>query len=128
MSIDRIILIGAACSAAGGLAQLLCGLAAVTSPYPVLVAFALSNFGTGLLFANCYAQALSAVAPPVAGQASALAGFMQMGWGGLVAFGVANMVHTSSLQLGIAQMTTTWLGAAAAIVVILVVRPARRYR
>jgi len=34
----------------GGALQLLFGLWGVTTPYPVLLAFAISNFGTGLVF------------------------------------------------------------------------------
>ena len=121
ISLDRIILLGVTCSAAGGLLQFLFGLWGVTTPYPVLVAFAISNFGTGLVLAICYAQALNAVAPAIAGQASALGGFLHMGWGGILSIAVANMTHTSSLQFGIAQMTTTWLAATTALVLIFVV-------
>lgn len=124
MPIDRIILIGIACSATGGLLQLIVGLCGVITPFPVLIAFAISNFGTGLVLANCYAQALNTVPPSIAGQASALGGFMQMGWGGLLAFTVAQMTHTSSLQLGMAQMTTTWLAAATALYLIFIVKRA----
>ncbi len=121
ISLDRIILLGVTCSAAGGLLQFLFGLWGVTTPYPVLVAFAISNFGTGLVLAICYAQALNAVAPAIAGQASALGGFLHMGWGGILSIAVASMTHTSSLQFGIAQMTTTWLAATTALVLIFVV-------
>ena len=125
MSIDRIILMGVACSATGGLLQLLFGLWGVTTPYPVLFAFAISNFGTGLVLANCYAMALSTVSPAIAGQASALGGFMHMGWGAVLSFVVAKMEHTSSLQLGIAQIVTTWLAAATAIYLIFAIKRAR---
>jgi hypothetical protein len=126
MPMDRIILIGVAFSAAGGVLQLLFGLWGVTTPYPVLLGFAVSNFGTGLVFANCYAQALSAVPPSIAGQASALGGFMHMGWSGLLALSIASMNQTSSLPLGIAQGTTTALAALTAIVLILVIKRAKR--
>jgi DHA1 family bicyclomycin/chloramphenicol resistance-like MFS transporter len=122
LPIDTIILIGVAFSAGGGLLQVVFGLWGVITPYPVLVAIAISNFGTGMVFANCYVQALATVPPASAGQASALSGFMHMGWGGVIAFAVANMTHTSSLQFGIAQMTTTWLGAATALYLILVIK------
>jgi DHA1 family bicyclomycin/chloramphenicol resistance-like MFS transporter len=122
MSLDSIILLGVGFSATGGLLQLLLGLWGVTTPYPVLVAFAISNFGTGLVLAICYAQALNAVPPTIAGQASALGGFFHMGWGGILAIAVATMSHTSSLQLGIAQMFTTWLGAGTALIMIFVIK------
>ncbi len=74
LPVDRIILIGVAISASGGLLQLIFGLYGVNSPYPVMTAFAISNFSTGMVFANCYAQALSSVPPAIAGSASALGG------------------------------------------------------
>jgi DHA1 family bicyclomycin/chloramphenicol resistance-like MFS transporter len=126
MPMDRIILIGVAFSATGGLLQLLFGLWGVTTPYPVVLAFAVSNFGTGLVFANCYAQALGAVPPAIAGQASALSGFMHMGWAGLLALSIAGMDQTSSLPLGIAQATTTGLAALTATVLILVIKRRKR--
>lgn len=122
MPLDRIILLGVGFSAAGGLLQFLFGLWGVTTPYPVLVAFAISNFGTGLVLANCYAQALNAVPPSIAGQASALGGFFHMGWGGILSIAVAGMTHTSSLQLGMSQMLTTWLAAGTALFLILVIK------
>jgi DHA1 family bicyclomycin/chloramphenicol resistance-like MFS transporter len=122
ISIDRIVLIGVTMSATGGLAQVALGLWGVTTPPPVLIAFAVSNFGTGLVLANGYAQALNTVTPQIAGQASALSGFIHMGWGAVLSIAVANLNHTSSLQLGLAQMTTTWLGAAAALILIFVVK------
>jgi DHA1 family bicyclomycin/chloramphenicol resistance-like MFS transporter len=122
ISIDRIVLIGVTMSATGGLAQVALGLWGVTTPPPVLIAFAISNFGTGLVLANGYAQALNTVTPQIAGQASALSGFIHMGWGAVLSIAVANLSHTSSLQLGLSQMTTTWLGAATALILIFVVK------
>ena len=51
-----------------------------------------------------------------------MAGFLRMGWGGIIAFVVANMVHTSSLQFGIAQMVTTWLASSPTLLLIFVVK------
>jgi DHA1 family bicyclomycin/chloramphenicol resistance-like MFS transporter len=123
--IDRIVLIGCAMSATGGLLQVILGLKGVSTPPPVLFAFAISNFGTGLVLSIGYAQALNTVTPSIAGQASALSGFLHMGWGAGLSFVVAQLHHTSSLQLGISQMTTTWLGAATALYLIFVVKRAR---
>lgn len=122
IAVDRIILAGVFLSATGGLLQVIFGLWGVTTPYPVLFAFAISNFGTGLVLANCYAGALSTVQPSIAGQASALGGFLHMGWGAIVSVIAAGMTHTSSLQFALAQMTTTWLGAATAIYLIFVIK------
>jgi len=123
--VDRIILIGVTFSATGGLLQVIFGLWGVTTPPPVLIAFAISNIGTGLVLANCYAQALNAVEPSIAGQASALGGCMHMGWGAILSYAVAKMHHTSSLQLGIGQMTTTWLAASTALLLIFVIKRRR---
>ncbi|NND50105.1 MAG: multidrug effflux MFS transporter, partial [Rhizobiales bacterium] len=126
MSIDTIVIIGITLSAAGGLLQVVLGIWGVTTPPPVLFAFAISNFGTGLVLSIGYAQALNTVTPQLAGQASALSGFLHMGWGALLSIVVAQLHHTSSLQLGLAQMTTTWAGAATALYLVLVVRRRRR--
>jgi DHA1 family bicyclomycin/chloramphenicol resistance-like MFS transporter len=125
MAIDRIILIGVVISASGGLLQLVLGIVGVTTPYPVMAAFAISNFGTGFVFANCYALALSSVPPAIAGSASALGGFIHMSWGATVSLAVASVTHTSSLQMGIAQMATTSLGLAVALVLIFVFKRGR---
>jgi MFS transporter, DHA1 family, multidrug resistance protein len=122
MSLDRLILIGAFISAGGGLLQVIFGVMQVTTPYPVMLAFGISNFGTGFVFANCLAQALNAVPPAIAGSASGLSGFMHIGWGAVVSLAVASMIHTSSLQLGIAQMATTWLALASALFLYYVVK------
>lgn len=126
VSIDKIILIGSIFSICGGVLQLAFGLWGVTTPYPVLVAFAISNFGTGLVLANCYAQALSTVEPAIAGQASALGGFFHMGWGCIISLFTASMTHTSSLQFGIAQMVTTSLAAATAFALFFYIKPRMR--
>lgn len=115
ISLDRLILIGVFISASGGLLQFIFGLMQVSSPYPVMLAFGVSNFGTGFVFANCLAQALNTVPPAIAGSASGLSGFMHIGWGAVVSLAVASMIHTSSLQLGIAQLATTWLALASAL-------------
>jgi DHA1 family bicyclomycin/chloramphenicol resistance-like MFS transporter len=122
-SVDRIIMIGAIFSITGGVLQLSFGLWGVTTPYPVLFAFAFSNFGTGLVFGNCYAQALSTVEPAIAGQASALGGFFHMAWGATISLFAASMTHTSSLQFGIAQMLTTSLAAITAFTLFFVIKP-----
>jgi len=120
MPIDRIILIGVIISATGGLIQFVAGMMAVTMPWPVLLGFGVSNFGSGFVFANCYAQALNTVPPAIAGAASGLSGFIHMGWGAVVSLAVASMVHTSSLQMGIGQIATTWFGLATMLVLIFV--------
>jgi DHA1 family bicyclomycin/chloramphenicol resistance-like MFS transporter len=122
VAIDSIVLGGSIFSGIGGLLQLALGFGVFgeVGPLHVLGAFAISNFGTGLVLACCYAQALSTVSPSYAGAASALSGFMHMGWGFLLTLAVASVTHTSSLQFGIAQMVTTGLALLAALLLIFV--------
>ncbi len=125
IGVDRIILVGSIFSAVGGVLQLGFGIAGGATPAHVLVAFGISNFGTGLVLACCYAQALSTVSPSYAGAASALSGFMHMGWGFVLTMAVSSVAHTSSLQFGIAQMVTTGLSLSVALLLIFVFKRRR---
>ena len=121
--IDTIVLIGGFASAGGGLLQLAFGLglgAGDITPVHVLVAFAISNLGTGLMLACCYAQALNTVTPSYAGAASALSGFIHMGWAFVITFTVASVAHDTTLPFGIAQMTTTGLSLTTALLLVFV--------
>ena len=120
VSVDAIILGGSVFSLVGGIAQLALGIAGTATPVTLLIAFGISNFGTGLVLACCYAQALSTVSPSYAGAASALSGFMHMGWAFVLTFAVSSVAHTSSLQFGIAQMVTCGLSFVVALLLIFV--------
>ncbi len=109
ISVDQIIIIGGIFSCSGGVLQLFFGISEVQTPMPVLIAFAISNFGTGLVLGNCYASALNSVKPEIAGSASALGGFLHFGWGALVTITLANIEMTSSFVFSVAQLTTTSL-------------------
>ncbi|NND48744.1 MAG: multidrug effflux MFS transporter [Rhizobiales bacterium] len=122
LSVDQVILVGVAFSLTGGVLQFAFGLIAINAPIPVLAAVATSNFGTGFIIGNCYAQALATVPPSIAGSASALGGFMQWGWAFLVALLVANLTHTSSLQMGSVHLATTILAFCMALILMLVIK------
>jgi DHA1 family bicyclomycin/chloramphenicol resistance-like MFS transporter len=121
---DTIIRIGGALGILGGLMQVGFAVTGIANPALVVTAIMVSNFGTGLVFANCYAQALNQVPPSFAGSASALGGFLHMGWGFFLALTIANLPHASSLNMGLVQTSTTV--ASACLFLFLVVRLGRR--
>jgi DHA1 family bicyclomycin/chloramphenicol resistance-like MFS transporter len=116
ISVDQIIIIGGIFSCSGGVLQLFFGISEVQTPMPVLIAFAISNFGTGLVLGNCYASALNSVKPEIAGSASALGGFLHFGWGALITITLANIEMTSSFVFSVAQLTTTSLALTTIII------------
>jgi MFS transporter, DHA1 family, multidrug resistance protein len=122
ITIDKIIIIGGLFSFSGGILQLFFGLMLVETPLPVLIAFAISNFGTGLLLANCYAQALNSVKPEIAGSASALGGCLHFGYGAIITFILANIQQTSSFVFSIAQLATTTFALTTIIILIFVIK------
>lgn len=93
----------------------------LATPSLIVASVFISNFGTGLVFANCYAQALSTVTPSFAGAASAMGGFFHQGWACLLSLLVAGLAHTSSLPMGIAQTGTTIAALLVFVFAILVV-------
>lgn len=105
--INTIIATGCVFGVAGGVMQATLALTGTATSELIVGAILISNFGTGLVFSNCYALALSTVTPSYAGAASALGGFLHQGWAFVLSFIVAEIVHTSSLQMGIAQTLTT---------------------
>ncbi len=107
LPLDIIILIGCIFGVAGGLMQAFLAITGLATPSLIVASVFISNFGTGLVFANCYAQALSTVTPSFAGAASAMGGFFHQGWACLLSLLVAGLAHTSSLPMGIAQTGTT---------------------
>ena len=105
--LDMIILAGSIFGVAGGLMQAFLAITGLATPPLIVASVFISNFGTGLVFANCYAQALSTVTPSFAGAASAMGGFFHQGWACVLSLLVAGLMHTSSLPMGIAQTGTT---------------------
>ena len=123
---DWMIAAGCIAAVTGGLVQFIFAVAGISSPISILVAILISNFGTGLAFANCYAQALSMVPPYIAGAASALTGFIHMGWAFLVALALANLANITTIDLGISQTATAIAATTAFIVLVWLVRSQRR--
>ena len=128
ITIDKIKIIGGLFSFGGGILQLFFGLMLVETPLPVLIAFAISNFGTGLLLANCYAQALNSVKPEIAGSASALGGCLHFGYGAIITFILANIEQTSSFVFSVAQLATTTFAITTIIILIFVVKSSKLKR
>ena len=113
--LDKMIAAGCIIALTGGLMQLGYSVSGPSGPISILIAILISNFGTGLAFANCYAQALSMVQPHVAGAASALTGFIHMGWAFIISFLLANIDNITTIHLGVSQ-TATVIGSAIAFV------------
>ena len=107
VSLDTIIIAGCICGVTGGLMQIFWAITGLANPPLIVLAIFIANFGTGLVFANCYALALSTVTPSFAGSASALGGFFHQGWAFVLSLVVASLMHTSSLPMGLAQTATT---------------------
>lgn len=117
-------MIAAGCTAAisGGLVQFIFAATGNSSPISILVAVLISNLGTGLAFANCYAQALSMVPPYIAGTASALTGFIHMGCAFLVSLALANIGNIVVIDLGISQTATALAATTAFLLLVWIAR------
>ena len=107
-SINSVIMAGCLLGVIGGIFQILVAVMGVATPFFIVLGIFISNFGTGLVFANCYALALSTVTPSFAGAASALGGFLHQGWAFILSLFVTWLVHTSSIQMAITQFATTF--------------------
>lgn len=124
--LNAIIGIGVIIAVFGGLVQF--GFAVTGNDNPIFIvgAVCLSNFGTGLAFACCYAQSLSTVPPSIAGTASALTGFFHMGWAFVVSFILTNIPNISTAVFGISQIATTLASLTVFLTLAIAVRPRRR--
>ncbi len=123
--LDWMIVAGCIAAVIGGLVQFILATSANSSPISILVAILISNFGTGLAFANCYAQALSMVPPNIAGAASALTGFIHMGWAFLISLSLANIANITIVDLGISQTATAVAATTAFLALVWAVRSRR---
>ena len=126
LPLDWLIAAGCAIAVTGGLIQLAFALTGNSTPISILSAVLISNFGTGLAFANCYGQSLSTVSPTIAGAGSALTGFVHMGWAFVISFLLARVDDITVIDLGISQTATTLASTAAFLVLVWAVRSKHR--
>ncbi len=122
LPLDWLIAAGCAIAITGGMIQFGFAITGASTPLSILAAILISNFGTGLAFANCYGQSLSTVSPTIAGAASALTGFIHMGWAFLISLMLANIDMIGMMDLGISQTATTLASATAFFVLVWAVR------
>lgn len=111
LGIDRMIAIGTGVAAAGGLAMSACALAGLFSIPAVIGPFFVFMVGAGLTLPNGLAGAIGPF-PTLAGTASALLGFIQMGVAAAVGIGVGQLTQEDALPMAVAVCGGA-LGAAA---------------
>ena len=122
LPMDCTIAIGCFAAVFGGFLQFGFSVTGNSTPITILISVLISNFGTGLAFANCYAQALSMVQPATAGAASALTVFFHIGWAFLVSLAIANLENITTIHLGISQSATALASAFAFIGLVWIIR------
>ncbi|NNE83346.1 MAG: multidrug effflux MFS transporter [Alphaproteobacteria bacterium] len=120
--LDFLIATGCGIAITGGLIQFGFAITGNSTPLIILIAILISNFGTGLAFANCYGQSLSSVSPSIAGAGSALTGFVHMGWAFLISFMLTQVNDINVVDLGISQTATTLASTTAFLVLVWAVR------
>jgi DHA1 family bicyclomycin/chloramphenicol resistance-like MFS transporter len=94
-----VIWLGYTCALSGTGSLLALSLLGLDTPNAILLPLFVYSAGAGFLLPNCLAGALEAVEPPVAGSASALGGFIQMGSSFVSTMVVAAIVLTSFTEL-----------------------------
>jgi DHA1 family bicyclomycin/chloramphenicol resistance-like MFS transporter len=114
---DRMILSGGAGHILSGSLLIALAMAGFAEPWAVIGPLVLMGFSNGLIMANAYAGGVS-VQPQLAGAASGLANFVQMGMAGAAAAAFAALTLKSAAPIGVA--------IAGAGAVILLVFPALR--
>jgi DHA1 family bicyclomycin/chloramphenicol resistance-like MFS transporter len=117
----RMAAAGAAFALAGGAATLACAVLLPPGVVQTVAPFAVFMVGAGLLLPNGFAGAIGPF-PRMAGTASALAGFLQLGSSAVVG-AVVGLVHDgTALPHGVVALAA---GATAALAVAVLVRPGR---
>ncbi|MBU0725534.1 MAG: multidrug effflux MFS transporter [Alphaproteobacteria bacterium] len=115
--IQRLILAGGILAATCGLTMALLGLLGIAHVATVLVPFALVMAGLGLIFPNAQAGAIGPY-PKMAGTASALLGFLQMGLAALVGIGVGHWHDGTVVPMTVTIGLTTSLALASYLLLV----------
>ncbi|MDX9860354.1 MAG: multidrug effflux MFS transporter [Rhodospirillales bacterium] len=101
LGVDRMVLIGTILALAGGIGMAASGALGYFAVAPILASIAVFLFGMGIVMPNAMAGAMGPF-PRMAGAASALLGFAQMGVGALASLAAGHLPHTvSQLPLGL---------------------------
>jgi len=109
LGVERMVLTGALLALAGGIAMAVGGWSGHFEVVPILVSITVFLLGMGIVMPNAMAGAMAPF-PRMAGAASALLGFAQMGVGALASLIAGHLPHTASqLPLGL-LMTGLGLG------------------
>lgn len=114
-----VIWIGYAFALAGTLSLVLLSLLGLDTPNAMLLPLAVYSAGSGFLLPNCLAGALDSVEPPIAGSASALGGFIQMGSGFISTMIIAATVLTSFVEVAGVMAACAILACASFVILVL---------
>lgn len=114
-----VIWIGYACALSGTFALVALSLLGLDTPNAMLVPLFVYSAGAGFLLPNCLAGALESVEPPIAGSASALGGFIQMGSGFCSTMVIAAIVLTSFVELASVMAICAVLACVCFVVLVL---------
>jgi DHA1 family bicyclomycin/chloramphenicol resistance-like MFS transporter len=114
-----IIWIGYACALSGTVALVALSLLGLDTPEALLLPLFVYSAGAGFLLPSCLAGALDAIEPPIAGSASALGGFIQMGSGFISTMVIAAIVLTSFVELAVVMTICAVLACACFVALVL---------
>lgn len=123
---DRMVLLGSAGSVVGSLLLFLLVLPGLWSLWAMFLPVALSAFSQGLSMPNAQAAMVS-VDPHVAGAASGLGGFLQMGMAALVAQIVGSIQNGTPYPMSIGMLLCAAASLAAALVAVRHARTRHRH-
>ena len=114
-----VIWIGYTFALTGTLSLVMLSLLGHDTPNAMLLPLAVYSAGSGFLLPNCLAGALDSVEPPIAGSASALGGFIQMGSGFVSTMIIAATVLTSFVEVAGVMAACAILACASFVILVL---------